>query len=106
MAWELLETRKAVFPNGEHGHLPNGHTDWTAQQLETVRYNLIEFSVNYRSTSGEEVKATTMKGYILGLQRDFKSEWGYDLKLLEGRILTAHRRVYGRFGQQIQPPAV
>ena len=38
---ELFETRKAVFPNDEYGHLPVGHTACTVQVLKTVpvRFN-------------------------------------------------------------------
>lgn len=86
--WEILETRKAVFPDCNYSHIPAHHTAWTTQQLKTVRFHLIEFAVNYRSKSGEEVKPITMRGYILGLQRAFKYEWGYDLKLLEGDVFN------------------
>ncbi len=49
-------------------------------QCKVQRY-LIEFAVGYRSSgTNSEVMPTTMKTYILGIQRVF-NEWGFELKL-------------------------
>ncbi len=47
---------------------------------------LIEFAVGYRSSgTNSEVMPTTMKTYILGIQRVF-NEWGFELKLTTGPV--------------------
>lgn len=89
----LLVTRREVFNSGSGLYLPHGQTDWTVAQLETVRFFLIEFAVNYRAKFGDEVKPHTMKFYITSLQRAFRDVWGYDLKLLTGFVFDCPKNV-------------
>ena len=66
------------------GYLPTGYINWTDDQLKIVNRYLIEFVVNYRSSkTGKNVFPGTMKGYILGLKRFFKCNWGYDIPICD-----------------------
>ena len=59
------------------------------EQLKRIRHFLIEFVVNYRSSkTASEVNLSSMKAYILGIQRAFATIWGYNLKILEGPIFN------------------
>lgn len=78
--------RKILFPDSMASYLPSGYSNWNTEQLENIKYYLVEFAVRYRKDNGSEVSPQTMKGYICGLQRYFENEWGYKLRLLDGEI--------------------
>ena len=78
-----------LFPDVNVSVFPNGYEDWTPAQLKRIRFFLIEFTVNYRSEKSKSaVKPSNMKGYILGIQRFFSHEWGYNISFLEGPIFN------------------
>lgn len=80
--------RDAIFPSNG-GHLPPGYDQWTTDELKHIRYVLIEYVTNMRnSKTGKDLQPSTIKNYILGIQRAFRYDWGYDLKLLEGPIFN------------------
>lgn len=85
--WIKTMGRLLLFPRDYGGPLLFGHHDWTDTQLKRVCGHLIEFVVHYKSrNSSNSIKPSTLKTYILGIKRAFRSEWGYDLKLLKGPI--------------------
>ena len=93
--WQMEQTRCNVFPDEEgRTFLPPGFSSWTSAQLERIRYFLIEFVVNYRSAKrNSEVKPSSMKSYLLGIQRGFSAIWGYKLKMLEGPVFNSPQEV-------------
>lgn len=81
--------RTVVFKDGTGGHLRNGYSAWTDEQLKVVRAWLAEFVVCYRRASqGDSVMPSKMKTYIANLQRAFKSGWGYSLQFFRGLIFA------------------
>lgn len=57
--------------------------------MEHVRYYMIEFAANCKNAkTGGSTAASTINTYILSVQRAFKSERGYNLKLLSGPIFN------------------
>lgn len=58
------------------------------EELKRVHVFLIDFVVNNRTATCEEVKPSTMKGYFLGIQRFFTYDWGYELEILEGPVFA------------------
>ena len=87
----MEQTRCNVFPDEEgRTFLPPGFSSWTSAQSERIRYFLIEFDVNYRSAkTNSEVKPSSMKSYLLGIQRGFSAVWGYKLNILEGPVFNS-----------------
>lgn len=88
---ELRETRLEMFPDpgAETRYLPPAFSEWTDEQLKRICFYLIEVSVNYKSLKSQtEVKPSTMKSYLLGIQRGFEQEWGHSLKILECPIFS------------------
>lgn len=54
-----------------------------------VRYSLTEFIANlYDKKYGVKIMHTTMKSYILGIQRRFDQKYGCDLKSFSGKIFS------------------
>ena len=88
-ATQLHTVKKLLFTDHRGSVLPNGFENWCANQLKRIRFFLIEFAVNYRSEKEtQEVRPSTMKGYILGIQCFFRHEWGFKLSLLEGPVFN------------------
>lgn len=58
-----------IFPDGNGGIMPNVHKGWTENQVKRVRFQLMEFVVNYRSPIVGVVVQNSMQSYICGLQR-------------------------------------
>jgi len=58
---------------------------------ENIRRELISFVISYKSKKTQKsVSQTTMKTYILGLQRKF-AEWGYELTLVSGPVFDHNK---------------
>lgn len=86
--YSLLQTKKCIFP-GLVWDLPTRYNDWTEQQFRHIRFCLIKFFANYKNKrTGEDVTPSTMKKYMLGIQRGFCMNWGYDLNLTSGPIFN------------------
>lgn len=69
--------REMLFPSSSPSlFLPPKYAIWSDEQLRHVQLFLMEFSVRYRKDNGQPTAPGTMKGYLLGLQRFFASEWG------------------------------
>ena len=85
--------RRLFFRNDQYGYLEYGYASWTKSQLERVRFFLVEFATNYVSPrTGSEVKTTTMKCYLSGIQRRFFSSWGYNFQIFEGPIFNCPKK--------------
>lgn len=84
----LPQARRVMFPdNIPCGYLPSGFENWTEDHLKNVRYYLIEFVANYKKKNSEEdIMPSTLKSYVLGIQRSFKQEWKYEINLFRGPI--------------------
>ena len=81
--------KEILFSDSNSSVFPNGYKEWTPAQLKRIRFFLIEFAVKYRSEKSKSaVKPSTMKGYILGIQRFFSHESGYKLSFLDGPIFN------------------
>lgn len=97
--------RNLIFPGENGSPLPSGHKNWTDLQMKTLQYYLMEFVVGYRSKTGDEVTPSTMKTYILGLQRYFDQVWGYKLTLTKGPVFNDEKQglmtvINNRFSEQ------
>ena len=69
----VVIAKEVLFSDGNGSVFPNGYEDCTPAQLKGVRFFLIEFAVNYTSEKSKSaVKPSTMKDYILGIQRFFR----------------------------------
>lgn len=53
---------------------------------------LIEFVANYKTKKDNCIEPSTLKCYIVGIQRAMSLECGYDLMLLQGPVLTCPRK--------------
>lgn len=85
----MLYGRQYPFPDSNGGFLPYGYNKWIDEQRIHVHFNLIEFIANVKNTkNGVEIMPTKMKRYILGIQRGFNQQWGYDHKLLSGKVFN------------------
>ena len=72
--------------------LPAGYRDWSENQLKVVRFFLIEFVANYKNLkTGDDIAPTTLKTYMLGIQRGISCVWDYDLKIFSGPIFACPR---------------
>ena len=61
--------------------------------MKHVRHYMIKCAANYKNAkTWESIAASTLKTYILSVQRAFKSEWGYDLKPLTGPIFNCPKK--------------
>ena len=88
-ATQLHTVKQLLFTDHQGSVLPNGFENSSSDQLKRIRIFLIEFAVNYRSEKEtQEVRPSTMKGYILGIQRFSRHEWGFKLSLLEGPVFN------------------
>ena len=58
----------------------------TEEQLKTVRFYVIDFTTSYNSQNGSEISCTSLKNYVLELQRAFQTIWNYGLTILSGPI--------------------
>ena len=88
----LSATRCILFPDENGSHLPAGYRDWSENQLKVVRFYLIEFVANYKNLkTGDDIVPTTLKTYMLGIQRGFSCVWDYDLKRFSGPIFACPR---------------
>lgn len=69
--------------------MPTQNTEWSDNHLAHIRNVLIEYVANCKNErTGDDVMPTTIKNYILGIQRGMEMEWGYKLKLLTGPIFS------------------
>lgn len=85
---ELLILRRTLFPDGKGEYIPKGYNVCTIDQLRNVGKYVKEFSVKYRSErNNETIFSSSMKGYIISISRFFKDSWGYDLKLIDEKII-------------------
>lgn len=76
-AAQLLMVKQLLFTDHQGLVLPNGFDSWSSDKLKRIRFFLIEFAVNYRSEKEtQEVRPSTMKGYILEIQRFLSSGMG------------------------------
>ena len=88
----LFETRCLLFSDENVSHLPAGYRDWIENQLKVVRFYIIEFMENYKNLkTGDDIAPTTLKTYMLGIQRVFSFVWDYDLKIFSGPIFACPR---------------
>lgn len=71
--------------------LPSDYTNWTTARLVNVIFYLIEFTVNYKIRNVGNIIQTTLKTYMLGIERIFCMEWGCKLRLLSGPVHVLER---------------
>lgn len=90
----LDQAQIIVFPDGLGSFLILGHKNWTVPELFRVRHYLIEFFATVKnSKTGEPLMPTTLKNYVLALQRAFSSIWKYNLRLLQGDVFACANNV-------------
>lgn len=85
-----MQARQNVpFFDGKEKPSPGGYSEWRDDCLKKHCFFLIEIWVIYcLVANGGEAVPSTLKGYIIGLQRFFRNEWGYEPFFLQGPIFN------------------
>lgn len=72
---------ETLFTNGFNVIFPTlekGHTTWTDLELKRLRYYLIKLFPNVKNgKTGNDLMLSTMKQYVLGIQRALKQIWEF-----------------------------
>lgn len=96
MNW-IFSTVCSLQIDGYEGYLPNGYNAWKTDQLEQIKQYIAEFVIQYRiSNTNDKYDGAdmpkTIKTYIYGIQRHFRSKWCYDICLWEGPVFQKEKR--------------
>lgn len=61
---------------------------WPDYFFERVNNALVIFVALIKQKDGSDVMQTTLKNYILGLQRGFKTRYEYDITIASGKVFS------------------
>lgn len=68
--------------------MPQLFDQWSEHQLKKIRFFVIEFIVKYRVRNGSRASPSTMKNYVVSVQRGMNEFWKYKLPILSGSVFT------------------